>query len=333
MPRGYTEQECLLSNSPVAAGLEARCVLEGTRLYIPMPFFWVGGFAGGLLSALVAGAALLTEAEPEPGRTLAFLAREKATLFRGWPDQAARLARHPDFPRTDLGALTGASLAPVLPGHVLASPGARANLFGMTESFGPYAGWRLDEDMPADKWGSCGKPFGGVKLRIAEPETSAFLPAGESGSIQLGGRNLLRGICGQEREAVFTRDGWFDTRDIGRIDADGFLWFSGRSDDMVKIRGATVYPAEVEAALEAIPGVSRAFVTDLELGGMAAIGAAVIPAAGAAWDAASLDAAARERLSAFKVPASWAVLDSLDDVPRGSSGKVDKARLQAMLAG
>ena len=57
-----------------------------------MPFFWVGGFGTGLLSALLAGATLLTEARPEPARTLPFLERNRVTLFRGWPDQAAALA-------------------------------------------------------------------------------------------------------------------------------------------------------------------------------------------------------------------------------------------------
>ena len=71
-----------------ASGLEARCVRAGERLYIPMPFFWTGGFSGGLLSVLIAGATLLTESTPEPGRTIHFLERERVTLFRGWPDQA-----------------------------------------------------------------------------------------------------------------------------------------------------------------------------------------------------------------------------------------------------
>ena len=52
----------------VASGLEARCVQPGERLYIPMPFFWTGGFGQGLLTALVAGATLLTEAEPNRRR-------------------------------------------------------------------------------------------------------------------------------------------------------------------------------------------------------------------------------------------------------------------------
>src|SRR5262249_7958431 len=65
----------------VASSLDARCVGADDRLYIPMPFFWTGGLASGLLTAIVAGATLLTEAVPEPERTLELLTRERATLF------------------------------------------------------------------------------------------------------------------------------------------------------------------------------------------------------------------------------------------------------------
>jgi acyl-CoA synthetase (AMP-forming)/AMP-acid ligase II len=329
-PRGVIHSHGAAIRS-IAAGLEARCVKPGTRLYIPMPFFWVGGFGMGLITALVAGATLLTEAQPEPEKTLKFLERERATLFRGWPDQAASLARHPDFAATDLSGLTPGSLNPVLPPALQARPGARANLFGMTESFGAYCGNPLDRDMPPSKWGSCGKPFDGTWLRIADPATGAILGPDETGTIQVGGRNILRGICGLEREQVFTADGWYDTGDIGHLDADGFLWFAGRRDDMVKISGATVYPSEVEAALETIPGVARAFATDLTLDGKAAIGAALVLAKGAVLDIASAAAAARDRLSMFKVPSRWAILSSAEDPPRNSSGKIDKAGLQALL--
>ncbi|HXY95116.1 MAG TPA: class I adenylate-forming enzyme family protein, partial [Acidimicrobiia bacterium] len=92
------------------AGLEARCVTRDDRLYVAMPFFWVGGFGTGLLSVLLAGATLVVEAQPEPAHTLALLARERVTLFRGWPDQAAALAAHPDFASTDLSSLGTGSL-------------------------------------------------------------------------------------------------------------------------------------------------------------------------------------------------------------------------------
>ena len=330
-PRGVIHTHGAAIRS-IAAGAEARCVRPGTRLYIPMPFFWVGGFGTGLITTLVAGATLLTEAVPDPAETLPFLTRERVTLFRGWPDQAASLARHPAFAAADLSGLTAGSLNAVLSPALQARPGARANLFGMTESFGSYCGYPLDRDMPEDKWGSCGQPFEGTRLRIADLATGAILGPGATGSIQIGGHNILHGICGLEREEVFTADGWYDTGDMGRLDAEGFLWFAGRRDDMVKIRGATVYPSEVETALETIPGVARAFATDMKVDGKPAIGAAVVPAKGAALDAAALAAAAGERLSAFKRPSRWAVLRSVDQLPRNGSGKIDKAALQALLA-
>jgi acyl-CoA synthetase (AMP-forming)/AMP-acid ligase II len=315
-----------------AAGLEARCVRADTRLYIPMPFFWLGGFGGGLLSALIAGATLVTEAAPEPARTLRLLEQEQVTLFRGWPDQALQLARQPDFAKHDLSRLQVGSLEAVLAPERRSPPGARANLFGMTESFGPYCGWRLDQDMPKEGWGSCGKPFEGVEARIVDPETGAVLPAGEIGSIQIAGPNILRGVCGREREAVFTADAWYDTGDLGRISAEGFLFFTGRRDDLFKVKGATVYPSEVEAALVSIPGVRRAFAAAIEIDGAPAVGAAVLPDDAIGLDLAALAQAARGRLSAFKLPARWVVLKSLDELPTLSTGKLDKAGLKTLLS-
>ena len=87
---------------------------------------------------------------------------------------------------------------------------------------------------------------------------------------------MMRGICGRARREVFTVDGYYATGDLGALDEDGYLWFSGRSDDMFKVRGATVYPSEVEAALESISFVRRAFVVDVGDEQARAVGAAVV---------------------------------------------------------
>ena len=311
-----------------AAGLEARCVGRGERLYVPMPFFWAGGFGSGLLTALVAGATLLTEAEPEPTRTLAFLQRERATLFRGWPDQAARLVADPAFADTDLSSLRDGSLGALLPEARRPAPGARPNLFGMTETFGPYCGDRLDTDLPPSKFGSCGRPFEGVEVQIVDADTGAGLPAGEQGEIWLRGPNLLRGICGRARSSVFTTNGSYRTGDLGRLDEDGYLWYSGRLDDMVKVKGATVYPSEVETALRSIGDVRQAYVTDVQgAGGGPEIGALVVTDASVE----SIRTAVRTRLSAFKVPTRWLVTPKPEVVPILASGKVDKTALQGLL--
>nr|MDA8044296.1 AMP-binding protein [Actinomycetota bacterium] len=120
----------------------------------------------------------------------------------------------------------------------------------------------------------------------------------------------------------------YHTGDVGSVDADGYLWYLGRVDDMFKVKGATVYPTEVERALREVDGVAEAFVADLPLpGGGRCIGAAVVSPL-------SLDViarAARDRLSSFKVPTRWFVTARPDDVPRSATGKVAKAALQELL--
>ncbi len=310
-----------------ASGLESRRVGSDERLYIPMPFFWTGGFSSGLMSVLVAGATLLTEAVPEPDRTLAMLQRERATLFRGWPDQAARLAAHPSFADADLSSLRPGSLAAVLPPGLRAGPGARANLFGMTETFGPYCGDRLDLDLPPAKFGSCGRPFEGFEVRILDPESGEECAAGVTGEICVRGPNVMRGMCGRTREEVFRPDGFYPTGDLGSLDDDGYLWYGGRRDDMFKVKGATVFPTEVEGALRAIDEVRLAFVTDVrDESGAAQVAAYVVTSA----PLEQVARAARARLSAFKVPTIWVIGDA-NDVPMTATAKVDKSALQELL--
>jgi len=313
----------------VQSGLAARCITSDTRLYLPMPFFWVGGFGSGILSALLAGATLVTEEIPRPETTLGLLERERVTLFRGWPDQAEALARHAVAVGADLSALRPGSLEALLPPGQRAQPGARATLFGMTEAFGPYCGYRADTDMPDSAWGSCGKPFPGMEVRIVDPYTGQPVAAGSAGMIQIRGPHTLRGICRRGREDLFTADGFYPTGDLGHLDQDGFLFYHGRSDDMFKVSGATVYPSEVERALRTIDGVEAAVVTNVPGPAGERVGAAVV--CGGALNVEQLHGSARKLLSAFKVPAVWLLLESGDGLPRGATGKFDIPRLREML--
>jgi acyl-CoA synthetase (AMP-forming)/AMP-acid ligase II len=308
----------------VRSGIADRCIDADTRLYLPMPFFWVGGFGGGVLSTLVAGATLVTEEIPRPEATLHLLERERVTLFRGWPDQAEALARQSASVGADLSALRPGSLEALVPPAQRAQPGARAKLFGMTESFGPYCGYRADTDMPRSAWGSCGKPFTGMEVRIVDTDTGETTPNGAVGMIQIRGPHIMRGMCRRSREELFTPDGYYPTGDLGHLDDDGFMFYHGRSDDMFKVNGATVYPSEVEQALRTIDAVENAFVTEVS----GAVGAVVITDA----TVDEVRTAARKRLSSFKVPTVWLVVKSDDNIPRGTTGKVDVRRLRTLLA-
>ena len=312
-----------------AAGLETRRVGNDERLYIPMPFFWTGGFGGGVLTVLIAGATLLTDDAADAGRTIEFLERERATLFRGWPDQAVRIAAHPNFAAADLSALSDGSLPAVLPPERRPGPGVRANIFGMTETCGPYSGSRLDQDLPESKRGSCGRLFDGIEVRIVDPETGLPSSIGDAGEIRLRGPNLMVGLCGRLREQTFDADGFYPTGDLGVLDADGYLWYRGRLDDMFKVKGATVYPSEVEAALRGIDGVRQAFVSNVrDERGTDAVAALVV----SDLDADELTAQVRTRLSSFKVPQRWVIVPNSEAVPMLATGKIDKRALRELLA-
>jgi acyl-CoA synthetase (AMP-forming)/AMP-acid ligase II len=139
---------------------------------------------------------------------------------------------------------------------------------------------------------------------------------------------MLRGICGRMRSELFDADGYYSTGDLGRLDADGYLWFAGRLDDMFKVKGATVYPTEVEQALRSIPGVAQACVTNVAAAdGTHQVAALVV----SRIDPDRLLDAARARLSSFKVPALWVVVPDPECVPMLASGKVDKSALERLL--
>jgi acyl-CoA synthetase (AMP-forming)/AMP-acid ligase II len=311
----------------VRASLAPRCIDADTRLYLPMPFFWVGGFGGGILSALLAGATLVTEPIPQPLATLRLLERERVTMFRGWPDQAEALARQAEQMGADLSSLRPGTLEALLPPEQRAAPGARARLFGMTESFGPYCGYAADKDMPTSAWGSCGKPFAGMDVRVVD--AGRPVGVGEIGEIQLRGPHTLRGICRRARQDVFTDDGYYPTGDLAHLDADGFMFYHGRSDDMFKVSGATVYPSEVEAALRTLRDVQAAFVTNVPGPAGDRVGAVVV--CDPTTTTSGLQVAARTVLSAFKVPTVWLLAASDQVVPRGITGKVDVHRLRDLL--
>ena len=142
----------------------------------------------------------------------------------------------------------------------------------------------------------------------------------------------MSGFYKVERDKVFTPDGFYPTKDLVRIDADGHLYPLGRLGDMIKTRAANVSRLEVEAALRALPEVEFAVVAGLpdpELGQLVA--AAVVPAKGASPTEESLKAALRGTLSSYKIPRRIVFIADAD-VPRTATGKIKLFEIADMIA-
>jgi malonyl-CoA/methylmalonyl-CoA synthetase len=178
----------------------------------------------------------------------------------------------------------------------------------------------------ARKAGTVGMPLPGVEVRVTGP--SGLLPAGEAGAIEVRGPNVFKGYWNlPEKTAEEFRDGWFITGDLGAFDAEGYLSILGRAKDLVITGGLNVYPAEVEAALDALPGVRASAVIGVP---HPDFGEAVVACVVGSVEEEAVRAGLRERLAAFKIPKRVLVLE---DLPRNAMGKVQKAELRRVHAG
>jgi long-chain acyl-CoA synthetase len=188
-----------------------------------------------------------------------------------------------------------------------------------------------DVTRPDDRFGSVGRPYPGVELRIEHEEGDA--PDGP-------GRILIRtamAMTGYWRNAETTRrvlrnDGWLVTPDYGRVDKDGFVYIHGRTDEIINCGGEKLSPEEVEGVLTSHPGVASATVVGCpdpegRLGQVPR--ATVVRAKGREVDVTTLLRHCAEHLDAYKLPRSIAFSDSL---PRTDLGKVDRGRVSEMLA-
>ena len=230
-----------------------------------MPFFWTGGFCGGLLSVLIAGATLLDRVDagarahdPLP-RTRA---RDAVSRLAGPGGADRRAPRVRDAPISS--SLRPASLAAVLPPAQRPRPG-RAREPVRHDGVGrPLLRRAPRRRPPGGEARQLRPPVRGHRGAHRRPrDGQGSRRRASQGEIQLRGPNMMRGICGRTRSELFDAEGWYATGDLGSLDADGYLWYAGRRDDMFKVKGATVYPTEVECGLRSIPGVAQAFVTDV----------------------------------------------------------------------
>jgi long-chain acyl-CoA synthetase len=198
--------------------------------------------------------------------------------------------------------------------------------YGLTEgaccsTLNPYYGPR--------KIGSIGLPVRGQEVVVLD-ERGQPAPDGAPGEVCVRGPNVMQGYFQRpDANAETLREGWLHTGDVGYRDADGFFFLVDRKKDMIIRGGENIYPREIEDVLQEHPGVQEAAVVGRphEIRGEE-VHAVVALAPGT--DLADVERHCRERLAAFKVPSSW---DVVAELPKTSTGKIDKKPLRAPVAG
>ncbi len=178
--------------------------------------------------------------------------------------------------------------------------------------------------------GTVGFPLPGVDVRVVGPAGEA-LDVGAVGDIQVRGANVFTGYWNLPEKTAedFTEDGFFNTGDKGRFDADGYLAIVGRAKDMIITGGLNVYPKEVELLIDDMPGVRESAVIGIPNPDFGeAVCAVVVPESAGAVDPEAVIAYVKAHAANFKVPKSVHVVDSL---PRNTMGKVQKNLLREQL--
>jgi acyl-CoA synthetase (AMP-forming)/AMP-acid ligase II len=206
-----------------------------------------------------------------------------------------------------------------------AFPGAWfSDAYGLTET---VSGDTFnDYDHMLSKVGSVGRPVLHAEVRVVD-EHGDPLPAGRLGEIALRGPKVFSGYWrDDEATARALRDGWFHTGDVGRLDADGYLFVEDRKKDLIVSGGENIATPEVERVLYEHPDIVEAAVIGIQHQRWGEVPKAyVVLKEDAVHDPAALHEFCRERLAKFKVPVEFELLEML---PRTPSGKVLKRTLR-----
>lgn len=296
--------------------------LRGGVQILTAPFAHIGGILS-IFTCICAGrkASLLERFNVEA--FVDAVSRHKPKTA-GAPPSALRMILDAGVPKEKLESLvvfrTGtAPLDPDLADAFMARYGIPVlENYGATEFAGGVAGWTL-EDFHAHhkaKRGSVGRVHAGVDARIADPETGAPLPYGETGLLELKASHLGDGK-------------WVRTTDLAVLDADRFLWIKGRYDNAIIRGGFKIIPDDVVRAIEAHPAIREASViglADPRLGQTPAA-AYIVKSGAAAPSEDELRAFLRERLMPYQVPVRFI---AVSDFPRTPSMKVSQPDLRRL---
>ncbi|MCJ2133783.1 AMP-binding protein [Methylobacterium sp. J-026] len=284
----------------------------------------------------VGATAVLYNGPRDPAVWPRLIAEYGATLFAAVPTLYRQILKYGDLGAHDLSCLrhgcTAGEPLPIalLEAWIQATGKPLYEALGMSEistyiSSGPTIPVRP---------GSPGKPQPGRRVAILPVEgVPVPLPAGEIGllAVHRSEPALMLGYWNRPgEEAEVSRGDWFVGGDLARLDADGYLWFEGRNNDLMKAMGYRVSPNEVEAVLAAHPSVAEVGVAELPVrADVSVICGFVVLQPDSEPDAEALLAYCAERLAAYKCPREIRFLDAL---PRTANGKVQRKRLAATVA-
>lgn len=305
------------------------------------PEFWIAGENFGLIFPLFTGATLVLLARWDAVSTLAAIDKYKVNITAMPVDGAVELMDHPRFKEFNLSSLTQVRVVSFvkklnpdyrkrwkdLTGTILTEAS-----YGMTETHTSNTFTAGFQDGDFDLISQpifVGLPVPGAEFKITDFQTGELVPLGSEGEIRVRTPSLLKSYWNKpEATAESLIDGWLRTGDIGCIDTDGFIHFLGRRKEMLKVKGMSVFPPEIEALLGQHPAVLGSGVVGREDPDKGQVPVAFIqlkPEAIGTTKPEDIRAWCAERMATYKVPE----VRIISALPMTATGKVKKQELDA----
>jgi acyl-CoA synthetase (AMP-forming)/AMP-acid ligase II len=333
VPKGVelSERQLLFVANEVARN---NALTVADRGFNSLPMFHVNAEVVGLLATLVAGSTLVLDVSFHRTGFWELLKEREITWLNAVPAILAVLTRDGGgVPQTTLRFIRSAS-AP-LPDAVRIALGSIPLVlsYGMTEGASQITATSLNGGAPE---GSVGLPLGGELVVRSQDGHEA--PRGEVGALWIRGPGIVSSYLFGRAPERFDETGWLSTGDLGSIDADGYVYLAGRSDDVINRGGEKVYPAEVEEVLLRDARVLEAVVVgraDPILGQVpvayviASSDYSPVMSSSADELVATLAEACLRELPRFKRPVE---ISLVPDLPRAAAGKVQRSKVRELAA-
>ncbi len=306
-----------------------RWIDRDDRVWLGSPLFYGLGATNALPVTLTRGATIVLQGAFEAGKAIEVIERTQATVYYGTGNMTRALLDHPTYRRARLGSLQKGNagtmpefkrLSVVEIGMSLA-----CSAYGLTESYGNATVGEPDE--PVDvKLRTNGRPLPGTEVLIVDPVSGGALRSGETGLVMLRGHTTPGYFENAAANAQALRaDGWFDTGDLGSLDAQGRFVFHARLKEIIKTGGINVSPMEIEGLLLQHPHIRDAHVVGVADTVRGEIIVAFVDADRTLGEGEVRDFV-RERAASFKVP-HHVLFRSTAQLPRVASGKIARHRL------
>lgn len=341
MPKGcvHTQRDMVYT---AAANQGISVVSNENSIFLSFfPEFWIAGENFGLIFPLFTGATLVLLARWDAVSALAAIDKYKVNITAMPVDGAVELMDHPRFKEFDLSSLTQVRVVSFvkklnpdyrkrwkdLTGTTLTEAS-----YGMTETHTSNTFTAGFQDGDFDLISQpifVGLPVPGAEFKITDFQTGELVPLGSEGEIRVRTPSLLKSYWNKpEATAESLVDGWLRTGDIGCIDTDGFIHFLGRRKEMLKVKGMSVFPPEIEALLGQHPAVLGSSVVgrdDPDKGQVPVAFIQLKPEVIGKVKPEDIRAWCAERMAVYKVPE----VRIIEALPMTATGKVKKQELNA----